>query len=178
MKKTTLAAFALALSALALPALAHDYKLGALEIDHPWARATPGAARNGAAYLKIENKGATADRLIGAEAAVAATVELHTHVHEGGVMKMRPSGPIDVPAHGAATLQPGGLHVMLIGLKAPLKEGDRFPLTLVFEKAGKLALEIQVEAVGAGASQPMGHAPQGHAPQGQDQQHGHGMKKN
>lgn len=139
------AAVAVTLSATAL---AHDYSLGSLAIAHPWAKASAGMAANGAAFLKISNSG-QADRLISAQTPAADRAELHTHSMEGGVMKMRQVEAIDVPASGAVALEPGGLHVMLFGLKAPLKEKDRMPLTLTFEKAGSITVEVQVEALTA-----------------------------
>lgn len=152
--------FTLALLAMPLfgglsPLSAHEYKAGALMIEHPWARATPGHAKNGAAFVKIVNHGTAPDRLMGAESGVAERVELHTHINENGVMKMRPSGPIEVPMHGEVALQPGSYHIMMIGLKHPLKEGDLFPMTLLFEKAGPVKVEVKIEAVGAGAGAGM-----------------------
>ncbi len=132
----------------ATPAAAHEVKFAGFTIEHPWARASAGPARNSAAFMTIHNSG-EADRLIAASGDVAARVELHTHLMEGDVMKMRQVEAVDVPAGGMATLQPGGFHVMLIGLKQPLKEGDSFPLTLTFEKAGEVTLEVAVEAIGS-----------------------------
>jgi len=129
-------------------AFAHDFTLGTLKIEHPWARASAGPAPNGAAFMTIHNSG-DADRLVAATGDVAQRIELHTHMMEGDVMKMRQVPAVDVPADGTAALQPGGFHVMLIGLKAPLKEGARFPLTLTFERAGTVTVEVAVEAVGS-----------------------------
>jgi copper(I)-binding protein len=120
-----------------------------IAVEAPFARASAGQARNGAAYLSIKNTGAHADRLIGAKAAVSKRAELHTHLHENGVMKMRPVDAIEVPANGMAMLKPGGDHVMLMGLTAPLVEGQTFPLTLVFEKAGEIEVMVSVGGVGA-----------------------------
>jgi copper(I)-binding protein len=131
---------------IASPALAHDYKLGDLQIDHPFARATAG--RTGGAFLTIKNAGAGADRLIAAASPVAPNVELHTTVKDGDVMRMRPVAAIDVPAGETVRLQPGGLHVMLIGLAKPLKAGEKFPLTLTFEKAGKVEVTVDVDVAG------------------------------
>lgn len=134
---------------LAAPAaFAHDFTLGSLRIDHPWARASAGPVRNGAAFFAIENSGA-ADRLVAVTGDVAERVELHTHRLEGDVMQMRQVESIEVPSHGTATLRPGSFHVMLIGLAQPLKEGDRFPLTLTFEQAGEVTVEVKVEGVGS-----------------------------
>ncbi len=147
---------AAALTSAALAAGAHDYTLGDLTIEHPWARASAGTAANGAAYMTITTKGNSADRLLEAASPVAAKVELHTHVIDGDVMRMRPVGAIEVNVGEPAVLKPGGLHVMLIGLKAPLQEGAKFPMTLSFEKAGTTTVEVQVEAAGAGGSHDKG----------------------
>jgi copper(I)-binding protein len=127
---------------------AADYKLGDLVIDHPWARASAGAA-NGAAYMVVTTSGAAPDQLIGASTPIAEKAELHTHLMEGDVMRMRAVKTIEVNPGEPATLEPGGLHVMLMGLKAPLKEGEQFPLTLTFEKAGSVTVDVAVEAAGA-----------------------------
>ncbi len=117
-------------------------------VQSPWARATPPTAKNGAAFMTIKGGGA-GDRLVSASAPVSERVELHTHLMEGGVAKMREVPAIDVPANGAVELKPGSYHVMLIGLKAPLKEGGTFPLTLRFEKQGTVTVDVPVRALGA-----------------------------
>ncbi len=168
MKKQILAAV-LALAAMTTqPALAGDAAKGDIKIENAWARASAGNARAGAAYLSVENKG-DADRIVAAKSGVSDRTELHNHLMENGVMKMRQVDGIDVPAGGKATLQPGGLHVMFMGLKAPLKEGTSFPVTLVFEKAGPVEVVVDVQKVGA--SGPMHQ--QGHG----TMQHGHGQMK-
>jgi copper(I)-binding protein len=145
-------------------AIAHDYKAGDLVIDHPWARATAPQQANGAAYLTVTNDGGAADRLIEAQSPVAGRVELHTHeVDSEGVMRMREVDGIDLPAGETIALRPGGLHVMLIGLGDRLVEGEAFALTLVFEQAGPVEVEVQVESVTFGVT---GDAGQGHG-------HGH-----
>jgi copper(I)-binding protein len=148
----TLATTALTAALLAAPALAGDreYKLGAIEIEHPWARATVDSMPNGAAFLEIKNEAHQGDRLLSASAPVAAAVELHTHLHENGVMMMRKVDGIDLPADGKIKMAPGGLHIMLLGLKEPLKQGASFPLTLTFEKAGTTTVPVLIEGPGAG----------------------------
>lgn len=121
---------------------------GDIDIQNPWARASAGPAKAGAAFLDIKNSG-EADRVTGASADVAEVVELHTHIRDGDVMKMRRVDAIDVPANGMAHLKPGGLHVMFMGLKAPLKEGESFPLTLTFENAGDITVDVEVKEPGA-----------------------------
>lgn len=138
------------LSCLAvLPALAqaHEYKLGNLVIEHPWTRATTG--QNGIAYLVVDNTGTQDDKLVAAATSAADMPMLHTNYMDGDVMKMRMVEAIPVPAGGKAELKPGGYHIMLMGLKAPLKQGEMVPLTLTFEKAGKIDVQLMVEAAGA-----------------------------
>ncbi len=122
-----------------------------IRVEEAWARATPGAAKVGAAYFTVDNHGATADRLLGASVApsVAERSEIHTHLMEGGVMRMRPVQAVEVEPGAELVFQPGGLHIMLIGLKKPLRQGDVFALTLVFEKAGPVTVDVGVRAVGA-----------------------------
>lgn len=131
-------------------ASAHEYKVGNLEVHHPWARATPGGLKTGAVYFKLINGGSEADALISASAPeLAASAEVHNHVNDNGVMRMRKVDKVDIPAKGSALLAPGGYHLMLMGLKAPLIEGQKLPLTLRFQKAGEVKVEIKVESLTA-----------------------------
>ncbi|MBP2299018.1 copper chaperone PCu(A)C [Azospirillum picis] len=163
-------AIATALSMLgAAAALAHSYKAGPIDIGHPWARATAPSAPNGGAYLSLSNTGADGDRLVAASTPAAEKAELHTHLNENGVMKMREVPGIDVLAGETVKLAPSGLHVMLLGLKQPLVKGTRFPMTLRFEKAGSVDVEVAVEGAGetgagheAGQMQHGGMDAQGH----------------
>ena len=125
-----------------------DVAAGALRITRPWTRAA-GQGGTGAGYMTIRNAGPAPDRIVAARAAVARTVELHTHIRDGDVMRMRPVPAIDIPAGGTVQLAPGGLHIMLIGLAAPLRQGERVPLILVFERAGEVQVQLAVEAAGA-----------------------------
>jgi len=143
----------LLVAALALPGAAIAQGTGPLRIEQPFARATAPTARAGGAFMTIVNSGATADRLLRAESSVAQRVELHTVIKEGDVMRMREVPAIDVPANGKATLAPGGFHVMLMELKAPLKAGDTAAITLVFEKAGRIEVAVPILPLGA---QPAG----------------------
>lgn len=142
---------------------AHGYKIGALEIGHPWARMTPAGAKVGGGYLKIENEGTTADRLVSATAEVAGMVEIHEMSVTDGVMKMAmlPDG-IEVPAGKTVALAPGGYHLMLKDLKQPLKEGESFKGTLTFEKAGTVEVSFKIEGMngpkGAAAGTPEDHS--------------------
>ena len=114
-------------------------------IDHPWARASAGAAKNGAAYLTITGKGAP-DRLTAVESPAADKVQLHESIDDKGVMKMRPVPALALEPGKTVTLAPGGYHIMMMGLKAPLKAGDTFPMTLRFEHAPPLTVSVTVEA--------------------------------
>jgi copper(I)-binding protein len=126
-----------------------------IEITHAWARATAATAKTGAAYLTIANKSASDDRLVAVAATVATKAELHVTSMDNGVMKMRPLDGVDIKAGGQAELKPGGMHIMLVGLAAPLKEGQTFPLTLTFEKAGKVEVTVTVEKAGATGDRAM-----------------------
>jgi copper(I)-binding protein len=139
---------ALMISAPAV-ALAHTYEAGGVTVAHPWARATPGGATVGAAYAEIKAKDGASDTLLSASSPAAGRVEIHTHTIDGGVMKMRKIEKLAIPAGGSAVMRPSGDHIMLFDLKAPLKEGDLVPMTLVFEKAGEVTVEATVEPVGA-----------------------------
>jgi hypothetical protein len=122
---------------------------GTIAVQDAWARATLGQARNGAAYLSLSAIGPGADRLISASSTAAAKTELHNHVMVGNVAQMRPVDAIEVAPGSPTLLQPGGLHIMLIDLKAPLQAGTSFPVTLTFEKAGTLTVQVAVRAIRA-----------------------------
>ena len=125
---------------------------GQLEVSNAWARATPAKAENGVAYLTIRSP--TADRLLSVSSPVAKKTELHTMEMSGMVMKMRPLAGLDVPAGQPVTLKPSGDHIMLMGLNGPLREGQSFPLTLTFEKAGTRDVTVAVEKPGASGPPP------------------------
>ena len=129
---------------------------GPVEVKNAWARATPGKAEIGAAYLTIETT--APDRLTGASTPVAGKAELHEMTMQGGVMKMRALAGIDLPAGHAVVLKPGGIHIMLTGLKQPLRAGESFPLTLDFEKAGRREVTVMIEKAGAMGPGPAGGA--------------------
>ena len=139
-------------------ALAKDFKLGALEINNPWSRATPAGARVAAGYLVIKNNGASPDRLVSVSAEIAGRATIHEMAMTNGVMTMRalPDG-LAIPAHGEIALKPGAYHLMLEQLKAPLKEGESFSGALTFEKAGKVDVTFSVEGMGAEESAHQDH---------------------
>jgi copper(I)-binding protein len=129
-----------------------------ITITAPWARASAGMMRTGAAYLTLGNAGTSGDRLVAASTPVAGRAELHTHLRDGDVMRMRSVDAIEIPPGETAELKPGGLHIMLLDLKAPLKQGDTFPLSLQFEKAGIQTVTVSIQAAGAsGPDQHKGH---------------------
>ncbi|MGV3741282.1 MAG: copper chaperone PCu(A)C [Burkholderiaceae bacterium] len=127
-------------------AFAHDYKVGDIRVDHPYARPTVAAQTAGGVYLSIENRGKTSDQLIAASSPVSKSAELHTMSMEGNVMKMREVPHIEIKPSEKIAMRPGhGYHIMLIGLKQPLKAGDSLPLTLRFKNAGTVETKISVE---------------------------------
>ena len=140
------ASFGLAVTA----ASAGDYKAGSLDISDPWSRATPKGSSVAAGYMKIKNSGTTPDRLISGSSDVASKFELHEMRMEGGVAKMRPvKGGLEIKPGETVELKPGSFHVMFVGLKKPLRAGDHFKATLVFEKAGTVNVEYDVRAMGS-----------------------------
>jgi copper(I)-binding protein len=147
--KQVLLAFVIALTGLSV-ARADDVKAGDLVISQAWSRATPGGAKIGAGYLTIENKGAAADTLVGISGDIAGKIEVHEMTMNNGVMTMRPlEKGLTVDPGKTVTLAPGGYHLMMTDLKMPMKQGEKLPLTLEFEKAGKVAVMLDVEGVGA-----------------------------
>lgn len=126
----------------------HDTTHGSLTLIHPWTRAAR-AGGQGAGFMGIRNNGAEADRLVAASSPAAPRMELHTHIRDGDVMRMRPVNDIPVPAGQTVRLQPGGLHLMFIGLSQELHQGQSVPVTLVFERAGPVTLLLEIQAAGA-----------------------------
>lgn len=143
-----LACLALVALSLAAPASAHEFhRLGDVVIEQPWSRATP--AKVGGAYMTLRNNGVVPDKLIKVTSPVAERVEIHETKIEGGMAMMRPVAAIELKRRSSVQLKPGGMHVMLIGLSRPLKEGERIKLALTFERAGTFEIEARVEKAGA-----------------------------
>jgi copper(I)-binding protein len=142
------------LALLASPAFAQ------IHIENAWSRATPPGTPIGVGYMTIRNTTPKPDKLIGASSPAAGSVETHVTIKDGDISRMRKVPGYDIPGNGTFTLQPGGAHLMLINLKAPLKEGETVPLTLKFQHAGEVKTELQVRALGAtggmGGMQGMG----------------------
>jgi copper(I)-binding protein len=138
------------LAALLLPACfanAHEYKAGELEIAHPWSQELPPNAPTVAAYFVIDNKGKAADRLLSVDSPIAGEAQLHEHVMQNDLMKMQQVPSVDIPAGGTVMFAPMAYHVMLVNLKdrSLLSDGKRFPLTMHFEKAGDVTVDVAVQ---------------------------------
>jgi len=141
--------FFIAAMVLASMGLAQAQSTSTIVVQSLWARATPPGAKTGAVYLVLKNNGDADDELIGVETPIAAIAGLHAEIMDGGVMKMRPLKFVDIKSHGLATLKPGGMHIMLTGLKQPLKRGVHFPMTLKFAHAAPVTAQVAVAKVGA-----------------------------
>jgi copper(I)-binding protein len=155
---------ALALGLFASSAFAHDYKVGDLTIDHAWTRATPAGAKAAAGYLKITNHGKEADKLIGGSVQGVDKVEVHEMKMENNVMKMNEvKGGLEIKPGQTVELKPSSYHIMMIGLKSPIKKGDTVKGTLKFEKAGSVDVSYEAEAMGAkDGGMSMDHDHMGH----------------
>jgi len=138
-----------ALAATALGACSREFTEGTITVVEPWARATADGTAVGAAYMTVKNTGAAPITLVGGSTSAADTVEVHTMTMEGDIMRMRPvSDGLAIPPGGAIELKPGGNHLMLIGLKKKLSEGESVPLALTFEPAATITVEVAVKAAG------------------------------
>jgi hypothetical protein len=115
-----------------------------MQIERPWVRATAPGAQVAGGYMVIRNQGAAGDRMVSASSPAAAKVELHVHINDNGVMKMREVRGYDVPAKGSFELKPGGAHLMFMDIRRPFKEGEKVPVKLKFEKAGEVSAEFHV----------------------------------
>ncbi|NBN64328.1 copper chaperone PCu(A)C [Microvirga tunisiensis] len=180
--KTLLSAALLSATVLtgaALPALAGEATVGDITVRDAWTRATPPNAMAGGGFLVITNKGSTDDKLVAASAPVTERTELHEMAVIDGVMKMREmESGIPVPAGATVELKPGGLHVMFMDIKQPLKEGETLPVTLTFEKAGTVTVEMPIAKIGAKEMSHDGHGGHGaHGGHGGHGQQGHGTTK-
>jgi copper(I)-binding protein len=141
-----------AIAALCFAAPAWAQGEGAIEVQQPWARASIMASRPAAAYFTLVNRGDQAHTLVGLESPIADRAEVHQTVKKGDVMKMAPAGPVEVPAGGEVRLEPGGLHVMLMDLERPVRQGETIELTLRFANAP--SLDVSVPVMGPGAKGP------------------------
>lgn len=140
----------LAVAVLPVTGMAADpVSVGALRLVAPWVRATPAAAVNGAAFVEIRNAGTESDWLVAVDTTAAAMAGIHETTMVAGVMKMRPVDRVEIPAGGSVLLKPGGLHIMLMKLAAPLRTGTTISVSFTFEKAGRVELAIPVAGLGA-----------------------------
>jgi hypothetical protein len=130
--------------------------VGTIVVEQPWARATPGGARTGAAYMTLTNIGASADRLLSAATPLADNIQFHKETEDDGVSRMREVHSVDLGPGAKIVFKPGDMHMMIVGLKQPLTEGQTFPLTLQFEKAGNIVVTVPIEKVGAMQHDGMG----------------------
>jgi periplasmic copper chaperone A len=137
------------LFAVSTAVLPHSHEKDDLQIRHPWARATPPGANVAAGYFEIRNNGKQSDRLMSAATPVAKKVEMHVTEHADEVAKMRQLRAFEVPGRERLTLEPNGAHLMLVDLVQPLKKGERFPMTLRFERAGEVEVQFEVQDLGA-----------------------------
>jgi copper(I)-binding protein len=150
-------------AALLLPACfahAHEYKAGELEIAHPWSQELPPNAPTVAAYFVIHNGGKTDDRLLSVDSPIAPEAQLHEHVMQGDLMKMQQVPSVEIPAGGNVTFAPMAYHVMLLNPtdRSLLSDGKRFPLTMHFEKAGDVTVEVSVQKKPPETPQAHAHA--------------------
>src|SRR5215470_1244209 len=127
-----------------------------ITVEQAWARATPRGALTGAAYMTLINKGAFADRLLNATTPVADQIQFHKQTEDNGVSRMREVHNVELSPGGKIIFKPGDMHIMIVGIKQPLKEGQTFPLTLQFEKAGHVDVNVPIEKVGAMKHEDMG----------------------
>jgi copper(I)-binding protein len=145
------AALSLTFASILAIAVAVRADAGGIEVREAFARATIGKATSGVVYVTLVNRASRPDRLLAASTPVAARTDLHMTVRDGDVVRMRRLETVEIPAGETVAFEPGGAHVMLSGLHAPLREGDRFDLTLEFEAAGTITVEVTVRSVAAGA---------------------------
>lgn len=139
----------LAAALAASSALAHNQQKGDIQVHHPWSRATPPGAKVGVGYMEIRNRGKQADRLVAASTPVARRVEMHVTQRDGEIARMRQLKTFEIPGGERMLLAPDGAHLMLVDLVAPLKRGERFRITLRFERAGELEVEMEVQEMGS-----------------------------
>jgi len=144
----------LMLSVVSAVVLAHDHQSmtkppqvhkSNIMIHMPWSRALPPVATNGAAYLMVHNNGATIDTIIEIKSPIATSVMMHNNVSDNGNVRMEHVGQLAVKPRGMVTFKPGGLHIMLMGLKGPLVAGQSFPITVVMEKAGEITAVVNIK---------------------------------
>lgn len=162
--------FGAAMYTLTPSAMAHEFKVGDLQLVHPWSRETPHGAKVAAGYVKIVNHGKEADRLLSVTGEISGRAEVHEMaVDDKGIMTMRPVEGIEIAAGETVELKPGGYHIMFLDLKDAKKKGEKFAGTMTFEKAGTVDVEFAVDAMGGGS----GHGDHGnHGSENKHDNHG------
>ena len=153
MKYFSILSMVITIMTLTGPSLAQEQaRFGDLVIEQPWARASIGVSRPAAAYLTIRNEGKESDTLLAVRTPLSGKAEVHDMTNNNGVMRMGPAGPVQIPAGGEVSLAPGGLHIMMMKLQAPLIKGENIEVTLEFERAGKITVTAPI--YGPGETQP------------------------
>jgi copper(I)-binding protein len=156
--KFALKAAAAGLMFVAFAAQAEEFKAGNITIEHAWARPSAGTTKMSAAYMTLKNAGKEADTLKSASSPVAGEVSIHENINDNGVMKMRQvQGGLSIPAGGEVNLKPGGLHIMLMGLKQNLELGQTIPLKLSFANGGDTEIQAKIEKMPENASSGADH---------------------
>jgi periplasmic copper chaperone A len=132
-----------------------------ITVENAWTRATPPGAKIAAGYMTIRNASSSADKLVGGSSPAAEKVETHVTMKDGDIARMREVKGYNIPPNDAIELKPGGAHLMLVNVKAPLKEGDVVPLVLKFERSGEVKVDLHVQAMGSSGG-AMGNHTGGH----------------
>ena len=146
------------LATLVLASLYQTAMAAGIQVEEPWARASVEGMKMSGAFMKINNDTNAQDFLVGGNSPVAERVEVHTHVNDNGVMRMREvKGGVPLEAKGVTELKPGSYHVMFMGLKKPLKEGETVPVTLKFKKAKPITVDVPVKNVPKAADDAHNH---------------------
>jgi copper(I)-binding protein len=127
----------------------HSHEKGDIQVRHPWSRATPPGAKVAAGYMEIRNNGRQPDKLVSATTIAAQRVEMHVTERDGDVIRMREVKSLEIPARERYELRPGGSHLMLVDIVRPLKKGEKLAMRLVFERAGELEIELEVQDLGS-----------------------------
>ncbi|MGI9331869.1 MAG: copper chaperone PCu(A)C [Gammaproteobacteria bacterium] len=177
MLKLLLPAMAMAALAGGHTAAAQSSRIGDVEIENPWARASVPSAPNGAAYVTLTSRGSEPDRLQSLTTPIAKRVEIHGHRMQDGLMKMERYADLEVAPGASIVFEPGGLHLMLLGLAQPLAQGDTFALTFQFERAGSVTLDVPVQALSTMSYMGPAHGSMNSKHDGDSKHHGDAHSK-
>ena len=154
--------FAVLAVAMSLFGVAVTADPSSVRVDAAWSRALPPVSDTGAVYVTVTNLGVQPDALVGAETPMAERAELHEHVMQDGLMKMRKVDAVKLAPGGTVVMEPGGLHVMLMKLAQPLEAGTSFPITLHFRSAPTVTVSVSVMSMGAMPAPASNPKPHGH----------------